>query len=279
MASGYTDLLALGVSSFNAITIGKGAGITAHLGGISTTAAAIVAEIGTVEPPVGSKYYSTNGTVWEHFVAGTTAACWRASQQADVTTGTILTGLQFNPKAAAATSGITGSHKLVSFGDVTGNTAFGFGHATVATTGLMGCFGRTVLATGSQTDTGADFRVINKLVDTTGVHSMQGAYIKAKNYSGATLTGNLYGMFIECVADGTVSGTAYPLKLGKDGTTITGDILFTNGLTLFASTAAITANSTATSLAAGSIGFTSNGTGVGKLFVSDGSKWQYAGVA
>jgi hypothetical protein len=41
---------------------------------------------------------------------------------------------------------------------------------------------------------------------------------------------------------------------------------------------AITANSTATTVPAGSLGLTSNATGVGKLFVSDGALWQVASI-
>lgn len=42
---------------------------------------------------------------------------------------------------------------------------------------------------------------------------------------------------------------------------------------------AITANTTLTSLPASSIAITSNATGKGYLYMSDGSKWQYAKVA
>jgi hypothetical protein len=42
---------------------------------------------------------------------------------------------------------------------------------------------------------------------------------------------------------------------------------------------AITANSTTTTAVKGSIGVTTNATGVGKLFISDGAKWQFAVVA
>ena len=42
---------------------------------------------------------------------------------------------------------------------------------------------------------------------------------------------------------------------------------------------AVTANSTTTSVPNGSIGVTTNATGVGKLFISDGAKWQFAAVA
>ncbi len=42
---------------------------------------------------------------------------------------------------------------------------------------------------------------------------------------------------------------------------------------------AITANSTTTSAPVGSLGTTTNATGTGKLFISDGTKWQYPVVA
>ena len=42
---------------------------------------------------------------------------------------------------------------------------------------------------------------------------------------------------------------------------------------------AITANTTTTSAPTGSLGITTNATGLGKLFYSDGSKWQFAAVS
>ena len=72
----------------------------------------------------------------------------------------------------------------------------------------------------------------------------------------------------------TVTGTALA------ATTATGlQMTMGNGLGLYALNVAITANSTTTSAVSGSIGITSHATGVGKLFISDGSKWQYAVVA
>ncbi len=56
-------------------------------------------------------------------------------------------------------------------------------------------------------------------------------------------------------------------------------ITFGNGQGFYALTTAITANSTVTTAVAGSIGITTNATGVGKLFMSDGSLWQFAAVA
>lgn len=42
---------------------------------------------------------------------------------------------------------------------------------------------------------------------------------------------------------------------------------------------AITANSTATTAPVGSLGITTNSTGRGKLFYSDGSKWQFMAIS
>lgn len=48
---------------------------------------------------------------------------------------------------------------------------------------------------------------------------------------------------------------------------------------LYFLTTAITANSTTTSVPVGSLATTTNATGTGKLFISDGTKWQYPVVA
>lgn len=227
-----------------------------------------------------SKYrfgvYNSSGTVKDVFDEDGAIVPAGGGMSSAVTSGTILSAIKFSPTASATTASITG-HKLFAVGDVTGNTAYGFGDPAVATTGVMAGFGRTAIATGTQTDTGLDVRVINKLVN-TGVNTIQGAYIKAKNYADATV-GNLIGLFVEAVVDGTVTNGGIGIKIGSDGTTLKGDMMFSNGLYFFTSTAAITANSTATTLPSGSLGITSNGTGVGHLFMSDGSKWQYAAVA
>ena len=62
--------------------------------------------------------------------------------------------------------------------------------------------------------------------------------------------------------------------------TATTDAIVANATAgLYFLTIAITANTTTTSAPKGSIGTTSNATGAGKLFVSDGAKWQFAVVA
>jgi hypothetical protein len=72
------------------------------------------------------------------------------------------------------------------------------------------------------------------------------------------------------VSDGNVD--AEKLLGGNTLTASTGAGLY------FLSTA-ITANTTTTTAVKGSIGVTTNATGVGKLFIADGTKWQFAVVA
>lgn len=79
-----------------------------------------------------------------------------------------------------------------------------------------------------------------------------------------SLTGNLTGD-----VTGDVSGD--PVVATK--------ITLPNGQTISGLTTAITANSTLTDEPDGSIGVTSHATGKGKLFMSDGTKWQFAVVA
>ena len=56
-------------------------------------------------------------------------------------------------------------------------------------------------------------------------------------------------------------------------------LLSATGAGLYFLDTAVTANSTTTTAPAGSIGVTTNATGLGKLFISDSSKWQFAVVA
>jgi hypothetical protein len=83
--------------------------------------------------------------------------------------------------------------------------------------------------------------------------------------TGATITGSTS-------TNATVSGTF-------TSTATTGATIANATAGLYFLTSAITANSTTTAAPVGSIGTTSNVTGTGKLFVSDGSKWQFAVVA
>lgn len=142
-----------------------------------------------------------------------------------VTTGTLLSAIKLTPKASVATDTIT-RHQLVAFGDVTGNTAFGFGDVTKPTYGVMASFGRTAIATGSWTgtDTAMDIRAINTLVN-NAAYQMQGAYIKAKNYTGGTV-GSMKGLYVETDNSGTAT-TVYGLELSTPGSAITDMIKMT----------------------------------------------------
>jgi len=73
----------------------------------------------------------------------------------------------------------------------------------------------------------------------------------------------------------STSGAMAPTSIVLPSATTT----LANEQQIVALTTAITANSTTTTAPAGSIGVTSHATGVGKLFQSDGAKWQFAGVA
>jgi hypothetical protein len=73
----------------------------------------------------------------------------------------------------------------------------------------------------------------------------------------------------------TVTGAVSAASL-----TSSGDAAVSNATAgMYFLTTAITANSTTTSAPVGSLGTTTNATGTGKLFISDGTKWQYPVVA
>lgn len=82
-----------------------------------------------------------------------------------------------------------------------------------------------------------------------------------------------YGLSLHAAANANYSGT--PIGF----TPLKADIEFSNQQQLRALTGAITANVTTTNAPIGSIGITSHATGRGKLFMSDGTKWQFAAVA
>jgi hypothetical protein len=91
------------------------------------------------------------------------------------------------------------------------------------------------------------------------------AYSDPELVSGTTITGAV-------ITGSTVSGTF-------TSTATTGATIANATAGLYFLTSAITANSTTTTAAAGSLATTSNATGLGKLFISDGTKWQYPVVA
>jgi hypothetical protein len=77
-------------------------------------------------------------------------------------------------------------------------------------------------------------------------------------------------------------GSAYQVSDGNvdAAKSVGGSTLsFASGAGIYFLTTAITANTTTTTAPSGSFGMTTNATGLGKLFYSDGSKWQFAAVS
>lgn len=72
------------------------------------------------------------------------------------------------------------------------------------------------------------------------------------------------------VSDGNLNEVK---KVGGDA------LIFSGGGGIYVLDTAITANTTTTSAVAGSLGITTNATGKGKLFYSDGTKWQFAAIS
>lgn len=75
------------------------------------------------------------------------------------------------------------------------------------------------------------------------------------------------------IVNGTAS-IANPVSTAADGL-----VASNANAGLYILSTAITANTTTTTAPAGSFGITTNATGIGKLFYSDGSKWQFAAVS
>ena len=77
----------------------------------------------------------------------------------------------------------------------------------------------------------------------------------------------------------TVTGTSTLAAVTATSVTTSGDAAASNAVAgVYFYSTAITANTTTTTAPKGSLGLTSNATGVGKLFYSDGTKWQIGSV-
>jgi len=228
------------------------------------------------------------GDAWRSAVETDIAACAAAINAGTMdggstivgstATGTSKTSINIQPAAASTTASIS-RQSLVTIGDITGTTPFGFGVTNQSSYGILGSFGRTIAATANwdgNYDTGLDVRCLNKLVNDSA-YNMRGAYIKAKNYVGSGagavtgVVGQIDGLTVECVADGSETESSV-LKLGSDASTVTygidmdevatpatADIRFSNGalvkngdantLTITEATVAISGALTATTVA------------------------------
>lgn len=142
------------------------------------------------------------------------------------TTGTVYTHILVEPAASTTVGGAVTRNSLFGIGDVTGTTAYGMGDPLYPTYGLYASFGRTVVASGDFTDTSLSIRAINKLVN-TGSYNLEGAFIKAKNYTAGTVV-NLIGVHVEVVDDGTTT-LSTALEIGADSSTVNEGIVLDNG--------------------------------------------------
>lgn len=106
-----------------------------------------------------------------------------------------------------------------------------------------------------------------------------GAATNARAAFGVSVNNNNVGSGCQFGVSLKATGNAAYTGGGLAFTPSKADHEFSNGQWLVALTTAITANVTTTTAPAGSIGITSHATGKGKLFQSDGSKWQFAAVA
>lgn len=80
-------------------------------------------------------------------------------------------------------------------------------------------------------------------------------------------------------ADPSFDSVAVTGAVTAASVTTSGDAAASNAVAgIYFFSTAIQANTTTTTAPKGSIGTTSNTTGAGKLFVSDGSKWQYGSI-
>jgi hypothetical protein len=78
------------------------------------------------------------------------------------------------------------------------------------------------------------------------------------------------------IADAVITSSSVSGTLTSTATT--GPVVANATAGLYFLTTAITANTTTTTAPKGSIGTTSNATGAGKMFISDGAKWQFAAI-
>lgn len=80
-------------------------------------------------------------------------------------------------------------------------------------------------------------------------------------------------------ATGTITAAGAVTGRGIVSTALDGMVASNGNARIAILGSAITANVTTTTFPAGSLGITTNATGIGKLFYSDGTKWQFMAVS
>lgn len=168
-------------------------------------------------------------------------------------------------------SAATGGYLAGMMGNVLGDA---IGSTGGMTAGLIGSYNITT-SNGAQVKAG----VIGEVGDLAS--NAQAAVMAVLGGDGGALTpGAAFG--VRCLNSTAASKFSYGLDLYSAAIGSyqpvsygTADLRFSSGGLFVSLTTAITANSTTTSLAAGTLGKTTHATGVASLFRSDGTKWQY----
>ena len=251
----------LGSVQFGETTVGQVAagGVTMIYGRALQKTTALTGDVIGVRGNARITIASTSGSLFGgYFQAGTGSS----ATGADGVNVLKLAGLTAQVITAVGTATVGNAHGIDVVMDVNS--------ATTAITTLMGI--RVAIQTGSSQGTHTNdvgICIINEDVEGTGTEIDAGLAIgNISRAVGFTYLIDLNPSILDA-ANGTVVGCS-----GHNA-----DIRFSNNAWLVALATAITANTTATTAPAGSLGFTTHATGNTKWFMSDGSKWQYAAVA
>lgn len=251
----------------------------------------------------GSAYFGSDTTTGQIVAGGTTMLYGRCLQKTTALTGDLI-GVRGNARIAVASEAGTaygGYFQAGSGSSATGADAVNAG-------AVYGLLGEVVVAAASATVTLAVGIKASMDIDaaTTAITSAVGLWVSVGTGSSqGTHTSSVGALIINEDVQGTGTVCAAGLAIGQisraigftylidmnpsvalggAGTAVacsghSADIRFSNNAWLVALTTAITANSTTTSAPAGSLGITTHATGNTKFFMSDGTKFQYAGVA
>jgi hypothetical protein len=216
-----------------------------------------VTDSGTAADTVGVQGFAT------HLANVSTKEIWGGNFIAKLTAGGVenLYGAVGEARVVAGAIG-TGTHNYVTghlaIYDVSGTATFGT--ETVKAGSISVLIGNNSNSASKTKATGAYVAIIGG--DTVLVTG--GAAFKVLNHSYSFASKFDYGAdFYSAEASATVNSFAVA------------DLRFSSGGLFVTLTTAITANTTTTSAAAGTLAKTTNATGLASLFVSDGTKWQF----
>lgn len=173
------------------------------------------------------------------------------------------------PQAVQRALNVSVNHRGTSAGSINGALI----GTNVSTSTVVG--GDLVTAVMNNENYGVSVAGVSGVLDLTFTHEGANAVgtefgLRVRN---AKKNGSSRGAYI--ILDDATSTTTLAYGVDMSAAVMgTAEIRLTNGQCIASFSTAITSNSTLTSLPAGSLGVTSNGTGIGKLFVADGTKWQ-----